>query len=43
MVYHMMQGFPGGASGKEPDCALKRHKKCRFNPWVRKILWGGRW
>ena len=28
-------GFPGGASGKEPTC------QCRFDPWVRKILW--RW
>ena len=26
--------FPGGASGKEPSSQCKRHKRCRFNPWV---------
>ena len=26
-------GFPGGA----------RVKKCRFDPWVRKIPWSGKW
>ena len=25
-------GFPGGASGKEPACQCRRHKRCRFNP-----------
>ena len=29
--------FPGGASGKEPDCQCKKHKRRGFNPWVRKI------
>ena len=24
-------GFPGGASGKEPACQCRRHKKCRFD------------
>ena len=24
-------------SGKEPACQCRRHKRCRFNPWVRKI------
>ena len=36
-------GFPGAASGKEPTCQCKRHKKCRFNPWVGKILWRRAW
>ena len=27
----------GGASGKEPACPCRRHKRCRFNPWVGKI------
>ena len=27
-------GFPGVASGKEPVCQYRRHKRCRFNPWV---------
>ena len=30
-------GFPGGASGKEPTCQLRRCKRCWFNPWVGKI------
>ena len=29
-------GFPGGTSGKEPGCQCRRHKRCRFNPWVGK-------
>ena len=32
--------FPGGASGKEPACQRRRHKKHGFDPWVRKIPWG---
>ena len=30
-------GFPGGASGKEPACQCRRHKRRGFDPWVRKI------
>ena len=26
------QGFPGGASGKEPACQCRRHKRHRFDP-----------
>jgi len=26
-------GFPGGASGKEPTCQRRRHKRCWFDPW----------
>ena len=29
--------FPGGISGKKPAYRCKRHKRCRFDPWVRKI------
>ena len=36
-------GFPGGASGKESACQCRRHKRCRFNPWLRKILWSRKW
>ena len=36
-------GFPGGTSGKEPVCQCRRHKRCRFNPWVRKIPWRRLW
>ena len=35
------RGFPGGASGKEPACQRRRHKRCGFHPWVRKIPWRG--
>ena len=31
--------FPGAASGKEPPCQCRRHKRCRFDPWIRKIPW----
>ena len=30
-------GFPGSTGGKEPTCQCRRHKRCWFNPWVRKI------
>ena len=37
----MQLGFPGGSSGKESDCQCRRRKRCRFDPWVRKIPGGG--
>ena len=36
-------GFPGGTSGKEPDCQCRRHKRRGFDPWVGKILWRRKW
>ena len=36
-------GFPGGASGKEPECQGRRHKSHWFDPWVRKIPWRRAW
>ena len=27
-------GFTGGASGIEPGCQGRRHKRCEFDPWV---------
>ena len=38
-----VRGFPDGASGKEPTCQYRRHKRCRFDPWVGKIPWGRAW
>ena len=35
--------FPGGASGKEPAYQCRRHKRCRFDRWVGKILWRRAW
>ena len=29
----------GSTSGKEPACQGRRHKRHKFNPWVRKIPW----
>ena len=36
-------GFPGGASSKEPTCQCRRHKRSKFDPWVRKIPWRRAW
>ena len=36
-------GFPGGVSGKEPDCQCRRHKRCGFHPWIGKIPWRRAW
>ena len=35
--------FPCGASGKEPACQYRRHKRGEFHPWVRKIPWRRIW
>ena len=34
---HTTWGFPGGASGKEPTCQYRRHKKQRFHLWVENV------
>ena len=31
------------AQGKESACQWRRHKRCVFNPWVRKIPWRRKW
>ena len=36
-------GLPGGTSGKEPACQYRRHKRCRFDPWIGKIPWRRAW
>ena len=33
------QGFPGGASGKEPAYQCRRHRRRAFDPWVGKTPW----
>ena len=35
--------YIGGASDKEPACQCKRHKRCRFDPWVQKIPQRRKW
>jgi len=37
------KGFPGRASGKEPICQFRRHKRHGFDSWVRKIPWRRVW
>jgi len=37
------RGFPGGASGEENQPANARHVRCRFEPWIGKILWRRAW
>ena len=40
---HIPRGIPGGASGKEPTCQCRRHKRHRFHPWVGEIPWRRPW
>ena len=35
----LLSGFPGDASGKEPACQCRRHKRHGFDPWVGKVPW----
>ena len=35
-----LKGLPRWLSGKEPTCQCR---KCRFDLWVRKILWRSKW
>ena len=34
-------GFPDGSSGKDHTC--RKRKRCRFDPWVRKVPWRRSW
>ena len=38
-----IQGFPRGLSGKESTCLCRRHRRLRFDPWIRKIPWKRSW
>ena len=31
------------ASCRESTCQCRRHRRCRFDPWVGKIPWSGKW
>ena len=39
----ILEGFPGGASDKEPTCQCRRCKRQGCNLQVRKILWRRAW
>ena len=43
LVVQWLVGFPRWCSSKEPTCQCRRHKRCRFDPWVRKIPWRRKW
>ena len=36
-------GLPRWCSGKESSCQCRRHRRCGFSPWVRKIPWSRKW
>ena len=43
-MVNQKSGFPIGSAGKESVCLqCRRYWRCRFDPWVRKILWKGKW
>ena len=35
--------FPGDSVGKNLPAKQETHRKCRFDPWVRKIPWKRKW
>ena len=39
----VIASHPGSASGKEPAYQCRRHKRCKFDPWVGKIPWRRKW
>ena len=42
--FYPSSGLPSrDASGKEPACQSRRHKRLRFDPWVGKIPWRRTW
>ena len=43
IVVCVCYGLPRRLSDKPPACQCRRHKRCRFNPWVRKIPWRSEW
>ena len=43
-VYSLLKALcthANGTIGKEPTCQRRRRKRCRFDPWVRKLPWRG--
>ena len=42
-IQRRLKGFLDGVSGKEPACQCRRHKRCGFDPWVRKNPWRREW
>ena len=42
-IFNLYLGFPGGSVVKESTCQCRRHKRCRYDPWVQKIPWSRKW
>ena len=42
-MLYLFQELPRWLSGKESACQCRRCKRCRFDPWVRKIPWRRKW
>ena len=40
---YLVIGTPRWCSCREFACQCRRHRRCGFNPWVRKILWRRKW
>ena len=38
-----VKAFPGDTVVKNPPANTSRHKRCRFDPWVRKFPWRRKW
>ena len=43
MLHLVVNIFHRWNSGKESACQCKRHRKCRFYPWMGKIPWSRKW
>ena len=39
----VLDGLPRWLSGKESGFHCRRHRRCRFDPWVGKIPWRRKW
>ena len=43
LTFYKIANFPRCLSGKESACHCRRHKRCRFDPYVRNIPWSKKW
>ena len=43
LMHHQEKGLPRRLSGKESTYHCRRHRRCEFYPWVRKIPWKRKW
>ena len=41
--YQHLLGFPSGLVIKNLSVNARRHRRCKFYPWVRKIPWRRKW